>query len=137
MRALYSAFRKHGLDVDILPPSTTSFAGYDIVAIPALLFWTEALREAVANFDGHLLIGPRTGSKTENFAIPDRLGPDLPQNLLDAKVTRVDSLPGNMEIAVKGGGSARLWREKTEGGAEVVMEDVEGVPVLLSQGKLF
>ncbi|MCP8882278.1 beta-galactosidase [Devosia sp. XJ19-1] len=137
VRGLYSAFRKHGLDVDILPPTTTSFAGYDIVAIPALLAWSDALREAVASFEGHLLVGPRTGSKTEHFATPARLGPDLPQNLLDAKVARVDSLPPGVDVAVKGGGAARLWREKVEGGAEVVMEDVEGVPVLLSQGKLF
>ncbi len=137
VRALYSAFRKHGLDVDVLPASTASFDGYDIVAIPALLAWTDALREAVANFDGHVLIGPRTGSKTQNFSIPAKLGPDLPQNLLDARVMRVDSLPAGVDVTVKGGGSARLWREKTEGGAEVIMEDVEGVPVLLSQGKLF
>ncbi|AVF05408.1 MULTISPECIES: beta-galactosidase [Devosia] len=137
VRELYSAFRKRGLDVDVLPPSTSSFAGYDIVAIPALLAWTDELRDAVANFDGHVLIGPRTGSKTEHFAIPDRLGPDLPQNLLDAKVARVDSLPAGVEVAVKGGGAARLWREKVEGSAKVVMEDVEGVPVLLSQGNLF
>jgi beta-galactosidase len=50
---------------------------------------------------------------------------------------RVDSLPAGVEVAVKGGGATRLWREKTEGGAEVIMEDVEGVPVLVSQGKLF
>lgn len=137
VRALYSAFRKHGLDVDVLPTSTSSFDGYEIVAIPALLAWTDALRDAIANFDGHVLIGPRTGSKTQNFSIPAKLGPDLPQNLLDARVMRVDSLPAGVEITVKGGGSARLWREKTEGGAEVIMEDVEGVPVLLSQGKLF
>ncbi|WP_207633074.1 hypothetical protein [Devosia aurantiaca] len=40
-------------------------------------------------------------------------------------------------MPVKGGGSARLWREKTEGGAEIIIEDVEGVPVLVSQGKVF
>lgn len=137
VRELYSAFRKRGLDVDVLPPSTSSFTGYDIVAIPALLAWTDELRDAVANFDGHVLIGPRTGSKTEHFAIPDRLGPDLPQNQLDAKVARVDSLPAGVEVAVKGGGAARLWREKVVGSAKVVMEDVEGVPVLLSQGNLF
>ncbi|MHA6299120.1 beta-galactosidase [Devosia sp. CAU 1758] len=137
VRGLYASFRKHGLDVDVLPPSTTSFAGYDIVAIPALLAWSDALREAVASFEGYLLVGPRTGSKTEHFSIPSRLGPDLPRNQLDARVARVDSLPPGVEVTVKGGGAARLWREKVEGGAEVVMEDVEGVPVLLSQGKLF
>jgi beta-galactosidase len=137
VRGLYSAFRKRGLDVDVLPPTTTDLSGYDIVAIPALLTWSEALREAVAKFEGHLLVGPRTGSKTEHFAIPSRLGPDLGANLLDVRVARVDSLPDGIEVAVKGGGAARLWREKVEGAAEVIMEDEDGVPVLLSQGKLF
>lgn len=137
VRGFYSAFRKHGLDVDVLPPTVRDFSGYQIVAIPALLTWSDALREAVANFDGHVVIGPRTGSKTQDFAIPARLGPDLGGNLLDVKVARVDSLPGGLSIPVKGGGSARLWREKVEGNAEVIMEDDEGVSVLLQQGKLF
>lgn len=137
VRGLYSAFRKRGLDVDVLPPTTTDLSGYEIVAIPALLTWSEALREAVTRFEGHLLVGPRSGSKTEHFAIPSRLGPDLGANLLDVRVARVDSLPEGLEVAVKGGGAARLWREKVEGAAEVVMADEEDVPVLLSQGKLF
>lgn len=137
VRALYAAFRKHGLDVEILSPKTKNFDGFDIVAIPGLFSWTDELREAISHFEGHLLLGPRTGSKTQNFSFPARLGPDLPQNLLDLKVARVDSLPPGIEVPVKGGGSARLWREKTEGGAEIIIEDVEGVPVLVSQGKVF
>jgi beta-galactosidase len=137
VRGLYAAFRKRGLDVDVLPPDTRDFSGYEIVAIPALLAWSDNLREAVANFEGHLLVGPRTGSKTEHFAMPAQLGPDLGANLLDLKVARVDSLPAGIDVAVKGGGAARLWREKVVGKAEVVMEDEEGVAVLLSQGKLF
>jgi beta-galactosidase len=137
VRELYSAFRKHGIDIDVLPPTTKSFAGYDIVAIPALFTWSDELREAVANFDGYLLIGPRTGSKTKNFSIPAKLGPDLSPNLLDARVTRVDTIPGNISVTVKGGGATRLWREKVETRGEVIMEDNEGVPVLISQGKLF
>ena len=137
VRGLYAAFRKHGLDVDVLPPTTSDLTGYDIVAIPALLAWTDALREAVGKFEGYLLVGPRTGSKTEHFAIPPRLGPNLGSNLLDLRVARVDSLPDGIEVAVKGGGATRLWREKVEGKADIVMEDEEGDPVLLSQGKLF
>ncbi|MBN9334579.1 beta-galactosidase [Devosia sp.] len=137
VRDIYAAFRKHGVDIDVLSPKTKSFAGYDIVAIPALFAWTEELREAVAAFEGYLLIGPRTGSKTKSFSIPARLGPDLSPNLLDARVTRVDSIPAHVSVTVKGGGSTRLWREKVETRGEVVMEDNEGVPVLISQGKLF
>ncbi|KKB82782.1 beta-galactosidase [Devosia limi DSM 17137] len=138
VRAIYAAFRKHGVDIDILSPHTKSFAGYDIVAIPALFAWNETLRTAIAEFEGHLLIGPRSGSKTENFSIPAALGPDLPQNLLAAKVIRVDSVDPQLEVEVKGGGgSVHHWRERIETTAEVVIEDAENWPVLLSQGKLF
>jgi len=137
VRAIYAAFRKHGVDIDVLSPSTRSFDGYDVVAIPALFSWSEQLREAIANFDGHLLVGPRTGSKTQDFSIPARLGPDLPQNLLDARVARVDSIPNHVSVTVKGGGATRLWREKVETRAEIVMEDNENLPVLIAQGKLF
>ncbi len=137
VRALYSAFRKHGIDIDILPPSTRSFAGYDIVAIPALFAWNDDLRTAIAEFDGHLLIGPRSGSKTQDFSIPARLGPDLPSNLLDLKVMRIDSIDPALEVEVKGSGGVHLWRERIETKANVVIEDVEGWPVLVNQGKLY
>lgn len=137
VRALYAAFRRHGLDIDILPPSTTSFAGYAIVAIPALFAWSDALRTAIAAFDGHVLIGPRTGSKTENFAIPPKLAPDLPRNLLDLQVIRIDSLDPSVEIEVRGSGAVHHWRERIETRANIVIEDVEGWPVLVNQGKLY
>jgi beta-galactosidase len=137
VRSIYSAFRKHGVDIDIISPHATSFAGYDIVAIPALFAWNDALRTAIADFEGQLLIGPRTGSKTENFAIPAGLAPDLPQNMLDARVMRIDSTDPSHEVPVKAGGSVRLWRERIETNAQIVMEDEEDFPVLVSQGKLF
>lgn len=136
VRALYAAFRKHGVDIDIVSPNTKSFAGYDIVAIPALFAWNETLRAAIADHEGYLLIGPRSGSKTENFAIPPRLAPDLPRNLLDAKVVRIDTIDPSVEVEVKGSGAVRLWRERIETRANVVIEDAEGWPVLLAQGKL-
>ena len=136
VRAAYSAFRKRGVDVDILAPHTSDFSGYDIVIIPALFAWNDDLRAAIANFEGRLLIGPRSGSKTENFAIPANLGPDLPQNLLDAKVTRVDSLHPIHETQVKGGGAVHHWRERLETRAEVLLADEEEFPVLVAQGKL-
>lgn len=137
VKSIYGAFRKRGLDIDILSPHTKSFAGYDIVAIPALFTWNDDLRQAIADFDGQLLIGPRSGSKTENFAIPQNLPPDLPTNMLDVKVTRVDSTDARHAVLVKDGGSVSLWRERLETKGHVVMEDEENFPVLLSQGKLF
>ncbi|HTJ57455.1 MAG TPA: beta-galactosidase [Devosiaceae bacterium] len=136
VRGVYSAFRKRGIDIDILPPDTADFDGYDIVAIPALFAWNDALRTAMANFEGRILIGPRSGSKTEDFAIPANLPPDLPQNLLDAKVARVDSTNPARMVPVKGGGAVHHWRERLESRAEVILADEEGYAVLVAQGKL-
>ncbi|MET3897127.1 beta-galactosidase [Devosia sp. UYZn731] len=137
VRALYSAFRKHGIDIDVLSPHTTSFAGYDIVAIPALFAWNDALRTAIETFEGQLLIGPRSGSKTQDFAIPATLAPDLPRNMLDLRVTRVSTTDPVHQTPVKGGGAVHHWRERIETGGEVVIEDEDNQPVLVSQGKLF
>lgn len=136
VRNCYVPLRKRGIEVDFLPPSTTTFSGYDLVIIPALFAWNDALRTAIADFDGHLLIGPRSGSKTEHFAIPASLGPDLPRNLLDAKVIRIDASNPIHRVSVKGGGNVGHWRERLETNAEVVIEDEENFPVLVAQGRL-
>lgn len=136
VRIIYAAFRKHGIDVDILGPDTSSFADYDIVVIPALFAWSDALRTAIQNFDGQLLIGPRSGSRTMNFEIPQHLAPDLPRDLLDLRVIRVDSTDPGVQTPVKGGGSVHLWRERIETSGEIVIEDEDNLPVLIAQGKL-
>ena len=136
VRAVYVPLRKRGIDVYILSPQTEDFSGYDVVMIPALFAWNGKLRAAIAGFDGQLLIGPRSGAKTGNFTIPEALPPGLPQNLLDAKVVRVDSINPAYSVPVKGGGAVSHWRERLETGAAVVMEDAEDFPVLVAQGKL-
>lgn len=136
VRGVYAALRKRGVDVDILSPETSDFSGYGLVVIPALFAWTEALRSAIANFEGYLLVGPRSGGKTENFAIPKTMGPGLPQNLLDAKVTRADSTNPERRVEVKGGGAVGHWRERLETHAETIFADEEDFPVLIAQGKL-
>jgi beta-galactosidase len=135
VRNVYVPLRKRGIDVDILPPSTTDFSGYDLVVIPALFAWNDALRTAIENFDGRLLIGPRSGSKTENFSIPIGLGPDLPQNLLDAKVARVDSADPRAEVSVKRRRCrAALARAASTPKPMIVIEDEEDFPVLVNAG---
>lgn len=136
VREVYAPFRKRGVDVDIVSPQTADFSGYDIVVIPALFAWNDALLVAIEKFGGYLLIGPRSGAKTGNFTIPSTLPPGLPPNLLDAKVTRVDSTDPAHAIPVKGGGAVGHWRERLETGAQVLIEDEENFPVLVAQGKL-
>ena len=103
--------------------------------IPGLFAWTDALKDALRTFEGQVLIGPRTGSKTDEFQIPDGLPPALPENLLDLKVLRVESLRPDTPIPIEGGGAFKGWREFTEGG-EVELRCEDGEPALSTRGGL-
>ncbi len=87
----YSALRKLGLNIDIISPNA-DIAGYQMIVIPCLPIIDHPLVAKLAAFNGPVLIGARSGSKTPNFAIPSTLSPGLLQSLIPIKVTRVESL---------------------------------------------
>jgi beta-galactosidase len=70
-----TAARRLGLSVDIVPPDA-DLAGYDLVLLPAQVFVDEGLERRLAESGATVLAGPRTGSKTRDFAIPAALPPD-------------------------------------------------------------
>jgi beta-galactosidase len=133
----YRQLRRLGLDVDIVSAETSDLSGYKLVFVPALFAWTPALTEALSRADGHIVIGPRSGSKTRDFHIPAGLPPDLPSQLLDVKVVRVDSLPDYAPVPIKGGGYVFKWRDKIETSAEVLVEAEDGWPVLVGRERYF
>lgn len=87
----YSALRQLALDIDIVAPDS-EFGAYAMVVIPCLPVLTDGLVQRLADFDGVVVVGPRTGSKTENFQIPWSLPPGELQQLIPIKVCRVESL---------------------------------------------
>jgi beta-galactosidase len=134
---IYRHLRKLALDVDILSPESDDLSAYKLVFVPALFAWGPKLVAALSRFDGLAVIGPRSGSKTRDFRIPDQLPPDLPPHLLDLKVVRVEGLADNTPIAVKGGGHVVKWRDKVETRANVLIESHDGWPVLVRQQRFF
>ena len=124
----YGALRRAGLNVDIVPPDAP-LEGYGLVLIPCLPIIADALAERLAALSSPILIGPRSGSKTAEFAIPDDLPPGPLQRLIALKVTRVESLrpgladddgliDGWVELVdsaitpeITAGGHGVLWRE--------------------------
>ena len=117
----YEAVRRLGLDVDFVPPGH-DLKGYKIVLVPSLPYVSDAALKTFEKADGVVLYGPRTGSKTRNFAIPEGLPPGPLRELLGTRITQVSSLrPGVIE-AVKGrvAGKAERWREYLETKAEVL-----------------
>ena len=130
----YKGLRKLGLSIDFVSSQTEDFSPFNLVVIPGLFSWTPQLLEASRNFEGEILIGPRTGSKTENFSIPDSLPPNLPQDILDMKVSRVESLRPDCPVETDFG-QIRFWREHIEASSQVqvAIRSADGLPALVRQ----
>jgi len=129
----YRAFRRLGLDIDILAPDTTDLSAYQIVALPGVATLTPAMKAALADYAGLVLAGPRTNAKTESFATPLPLPPNLPG--LEATVARVESFPPDVTVPLALGGHFKHWREKVET-AHVVEMTQDGFPALVRQGNV-
>ncbi len=130
---MYKGLRRLGLNVDILPPDTTDLSAYKLVLAPGLFTLSDALKHALSAHQGTSILGPRTNSKTANFAIPVPLPPNLPG--LDAQIIRVESLPPDVPVPLVQGGNLLHWREKLEGTATVTEAAADGWPAMVSVGK--
>lgn len=132
--SMYRGLRQLGISVDILPSSVKNFGAHKCVLIPGLFCWTPELRRAVIQFKGHLLIGPRSGSKTAKFQIPTNLPPDIPG--LDIQIEHVESLRPGAQIALSDGGHIHTWFEKLQTTIDVMMRTSAGDPVLVASDKI-
>ncbi|MCL4108734.1 UNVERIFIED_CONTAM: hypothetical protein GTU68_049075 [Idotea baltica] len=132
--SFYRALRALGLSIDILPPDTDDLVGYDMVLIPGLMSVGDALHQALSTFEGRVIAGPRTNSKTEELSIRVPLPPALPG--LDAVVTHVESLPPSQEITLENGGAMRHWFEHVEGSAPCLESTVDGAAAVLQSGTM-
>jgi len=136
----YEAARRCGLDIDIVPPGAP-LAGYAAVLAPCLPIVTEAARAAFEAADGVLLFGPRTGSKTATFSIPDGLPPGPLRALLPMRVIQVASLRPGLRHAVTGcvAGVMERWREWAEPnqGTEALARFADDTPALLCAGRAY
>lgn len=130
----YKALRTKGLTVDFIPSNTSDLSSYKLILIPGLFTFNNDLTTALTNFDGQVLIGPRSGSKTKDFAIPDTLPPALGHSLLDMQIKRVESLRGDCPLSV-GKGRFKFWREFAAVGTNVTITRVtdDGEAAIISQ----
>ena len=133
----YRTLRRFGLSVDILSPDTGDLSAYALLVVPGLMRWRDRFLEALRAYGGIAVIGPRAGSKTEHFAIPPALAPNIP-DVLDVKVARVETLRADAPVPLEGGGAFRGWREFVDVGprARIVETTKDGHPALVAQGAL-
>ncbi len=111
VQSVYSSVRRCGVDIDIVRPGTP-LKNYKLVVLTNSVSVDDALINELMASDAHVVIGPRCGSKTDEYSIPPSLPPSLLQSLLSIKVTRVESLPDFARVESSNGYTAVRWREK-------------------------
>ena len=112
----YSALRRLGLDVDMLPPDA-DFRGYKLIVAPSLPILSDATLAALDASGATVVFGPRTGSRTRDGHIPSDLPPGRLAARLPVRVARVESLRPGAEPQVQVDSlrvSGKLWREVLE-----------------------
>jgi beta-galactosidase len=112
----YSALRRLGLNVDILPP-TASLEGYALIVVPCLPSAPASLVHALKANGAQIVIGPRLASRDADFAIPESLVQPGIAELLGGKVVQSESLSDRIAM-VGDGWQASGWLDHYEGDAE-------------------
>ncbi|PPJ60661.1 hypothetical protein CBER1_03635 [Cercospora berteroae] len=112
----YSALRRLGLSIDIISPEQ-SLEGYKAVIVPSLPIVPEAFDKSLATFSGPVVVGPRTGSTTPDFAYVPGLNPAGSSTLrsrLPLRVTRIETPPAYAGSGVSYAGqdyNISFWEE--------------------------
>jgi beta-galactosidase len=122
--SFYRGLRRLGLSVDIAPATPEAMTDRKLVLAPGLFAACAELVEAMAENRAVVLLGPRTGSKTEDFQIPADLPPGRFQSLVDVTVRRVESIRPGVTIPIEGAALGHFagWREFLTLGAGATAE---------------
>lgn len=135
----YSALRSQGIDVDIVRPGA-DLSGYRLVVVPSVRVVADSLRIALERCGGVVVIGPRSGSKTADFAVPANLPPGPLQPHLGVKVIQVAAMRAGTTVPVQGGGlagNAAGWRESLETSLPVLARYSDGEAAVVGSDRLW
>lgn len=131
---MYSALRRMGLDVDIVPVDAP-LDGYKMVVAPSLPILGADLVERLAGLGIPVLFGPRSGSRTRDFQIPDGLPPGNLRSAVPITIPCVESLREGL-IEQGDGFDINRWFEHVE--TDLVAEEAltDGRGVVYANGSL-
>ncbi len=136
----YSALRRLGLNVDIISEDA-DLEGYAMVIIPSMPIIKDSFMTKIKALNIPILFGPRSGSKTKDFSIPKNLAPGPLQQLIDIKVTHIESLREGLHYfgTSRQGDDFRIdhWLEHISGSAEIVEQCHEGNAILCHQDNIY
>ena len=132
--AWYGALRRLGLDVDVVSASA-DLGSYALVVVPTLAHASAEFVERLQATSALVLVGPRSGSKTDEIHIPAGLPPGPLRALLPGlRVTAVEALRPGATLALVGmTGTVTRWRDLLDAPAPLQVEAryADGAPALL------
>lgn len=137
----YSALRRQGLDVDVVGPDH-DLDGARLIVLPAQAIVPGPLLQALQRArdrDAHIVLYPRSGSRTDSMQTAAPLPPGALRALIDVQVLGVESLRPGVQRAVHlpwGAGRLVQWQERLQIGqaVEVLATDATGQAVWVRQG---
>jgi beta-galactosidase len=136
----YEALRELGLNVDIVSDNA-DFSQYKLVVVPSLAVIDASFVQQIERSSAQWVFGPRSGSKTREFAIPAALAPGALQGVLPMQVLEVESLRPSLQPATSIGttnGIAVHWREHLRANSETRVDArfEDGWPAMVSHGRV-
>jgi beta-galactosidase len=132
----YSALRSLGLDVDVIS-ANAPLDGYKMIVVPPLPVVPANFAERLAASGAQVVLGPRTGSKTENLSIPGTLPPgESLGKIMPIRVWRAESMRPNVSEKVGNRGEGRHWRDfiETSDGVDIEATFADGHPAIVRHG---
>ena len=125
----YRALRRLGINIDIVDKRSVGERSYKLICAAGLMSVNKDLLERLKRNTEVLLMGPRSGSRSEDFYIDA----DQPQLFEHVSLQRVESMRAGAGYRTDSG-VIEHWFEHYEVADELVMDwSDEGLPVLLGQ----
>jgi beta-galactosidase len=133
--AYYSALRQLGLTVDFISVDC-DISDYSIIVAPCLPIVNDGFITKCKNSNAHLVFGPRSGSKTDEFELAPTLGPGLIQSLIPIKVISTETIRSTCSEALyfdENVYSSNCWREELEcgNGVNVIAQYHDDTPAVV------
>ena len=106
----YSAVRRLGLDVDVVPASpAVALENYDWVLVPCLPYASGEFASRLKRHPGRVVLGPRCFSKTSSFGVPASPLPEHFADAFDNAVGFAESLPDGYQGGLRCQSTGKSW----------------------------
>ncbi len=135
----YSALRALGLDVDVVRPGS-DLSRYRLVVVPSVSVIGDRLLRSLDRYHGLVIAGPRTGSKSQDFARSTEASGNSFRNYLPVKVLQVATMRTGTKVAVEGSslsGNAMRWREWIQSTLPVIAQYGDGGPAVVGNKRVW